>query len=306
MRTRLNLVRPTSSRSRRFRFLVGVVALPAVAALTGCVPQNQYDDLMTAYRSQEQQLLACQAELESSRANEAALRNQLARAAEDLRGLEAFRNGQGGDLSKLQADYLALLKRLEDLKLTALPENLSNALRDLADRFGGMVTYDEKRGMLRFNADVTFDLGDATLKPKAKDLIRQLSTILNSPEARPFEIKVLGHTDNVPISRPDTRSKHPTNIYLSAHRAVSVRDAMVSDGVQPGRVEVAGFGEFRPIVANGPRGAAENRRVEVFLTPATGTFDAPAAASGGGGGTSRPAPAAPPPPVKPADDGPLK
>ncbi|MFO0875393.1 MAG: OmpA family protein [Phycisphaerales bacterium] len=296
-----------SPRWRSRRWLVSLVALPALVVLTGCVPQNQYDDLMTAYRSQEQQLLACQADLESSRANEAALRNQLARAAEDLRALEAFRDGQGGDLGKLRADYEALLKRLEDLKLTALPENLSNALRDLAARFGDLVTFDEKRGMLRFNSDVTFDLGDATLRPKAADLLRQLAPILNSPEARPFEIKVLGHTDNVPIKRDTTKAKHPTNVFLSAHRAISVRDALVSDGVQAGRIEVAGFGEFRPIVPNGPGGAAQNRRVEVFLTPATGSFDAPASASGGSGGGGG-APAAPTkrPPAKPVDDMPVK
>lgn len=267
--------------SSRRRLALGGLSLPLL--LSACVPQKQYDDLMTAYRSQEQSLLACQSELESSRSNEGALRSQLTRASEELASLERFRDSQVGDIEKLRQDYLALLKRLEGLNISPLPESVNAALRELAARFPQLLTFDEKRGMLRFNADFTFDLGDATLKPDAISLIRQLAMILNTPEAAPFEIKVLGHTDNVPIGRPETRAKHPTNVHLSAHRAISVRDALIRDGVIAGRIEVAGFGEFRPIVPNGPRGASENRRVEVFLTPATGDFNVPAAPIRSGG-----------------------
>ncbi|HMN97474.1 MAG TPA: OmpA family protein [Phycisphaerales bacterium] len=291
---------------RRFRISAPVAWLLAGSsflAAAGCVPQNQYDDLLTAYRAQEQSLLSCQSDLESLRANEGALRSQLSRAAEDLRALESFRDGQGGDLERLRQDYQALLRRLEALNISPLPEALNRELARLASMYGDLVTFDPKRGMLRFNADFTFDLGEATLRSNAAQLIRQLAPILNSPEASSFEIIVLGHTDNVPIGRPETRAKHPTNVHLSAHRAISVRDALVRDGILPGRVQVAGFGEFRPLVPNGPRGAAENRRVEVFLVPASGSFDAPPSGpSAGGRAASAPAPARP----RPVDDEPVK
>ena len=58
-------------------------------------------------------------------------------------------------------------------------------------------------------------------------------------------------------------------MHLSAHRAISVRDALVGDGVSANRMQIAGYGEFRPIVPNGPNGAAANRRVEIYLTPLT-------------------------------------
>lgn len=277
----------------------------ALAALGACVPQTQYDDLLTAYRAQEQGLLACQADLEGLRANEGAMRSQLSRAAEDLRALEGFRDGQGGDLERLREDYQALLRRLESLNISPLPEALNRELAMFASRHGDLVTFDPKRGMLRFNTDFTFDLGEATLKANAAQLIRQLAPILNSPEASSFEIKVLGHTDNVPITRAQTLAKHPTNVFLSAHRAIAVRDAMVRDGILPGRIQVAGFGEFRPAVANGARGAAENRRVEVYLLPASGSFNESASA---GGGARQPAAVAPAParPARPVDDEPVK
>jgi hypothetical protein len=66
-----------------------------------------------------------------------------------------------------------------------------------------------------------------------------------------------------------------------------VRDLLVSDGVAANRVEVAGWGEYRPIVENGPRGAAQNRRVEVFIRPMT--YDTTTGSWGGTSGDTRPA-----------------
>ena len=56
-------------------------------------------------------------------------------------------------------------------------------------------------------------------------------------------------------------------MHLSVHRAISVRKALAGAGVEPARIQVAGYGEFRPIVPNGPKGAAENRRVDLILVP---------------------------------------
>jgi hypothetical protein len=56
-------------------------------------------------------------------------------------------------------------------------------------------------------------------------------------------------------------------VHLSVHRAIAVRDALVGDGVAPARFSVMGYGEYRPVAANGRNGSPENRRVEVFLTP---------------------------------------
>jgi hypothetical protein len=115
-------------------------------------------------------------------------------------------------------------------------------------------------------------------------VLRRFAAILNNPELAAFETVVTGHTDNVRIGKPETLKNHPTNTHLSAHRAISVRDLLVGDGVSPNRVEVAGWGEYRPIVENGPRGAAQNRRVEVFIRPMT--YDTSSGSWGGSGGGS--------------------
>ncbi|MEY3143609.1 MAG: Outer rane porin precursor [Planctomycetota bacterium] len=242
-----------------------LVSSASLLALGGCVPQSQYDDLMNAYRSKEQQLLQLQNEFDTSRTNEEALRRQLAEAAADL---ARARELVGGDKSALDA----LQKRYEDLlaqvnALSPLPESVNSRLRELADANPDIFEYDEKRGMLRFKSDVTFDLGSAKLTSKAESVLTKVASILNTSEARDLEVRVVGHTDNVPIRKSSTAAQHPTNIHLSAHRSISVRDALVGDGIDANRFMVAGYGEFRPIASNSARGNEMNRRVELFLVP---------------------------------------
>jgi chemotaxis protein MotB len=241
-----------------------VLAL-ASAALSACVPQQKYDDLLTAYRGQEQQLLALQSDLATSRANEERLRAQLAEAKA---GLEEMMSRTGGaDFESWKAKYADWLKQIADANLGPLPAELNQALAELAAQYPDVLTFDPRSGMLRFNSDFTFASGSAALNANAASLVGKLATILNSPIAQPFEVKVVGHTDTQPIRR--VASQHPTNMHLSAHRAISVRDALVGDGVAANRMQIAGYGEFRPIVPNGPNGAAANRRVEIYLTPLT-------------------------------------
>lgn len=235
------------------------------ATIWGCVPQEKYNDLELAYRSQQQQLLRTQGDLETAHANEARLRAQMAQAAGDLESLEALRRGQNVDVDKLLADYEALLQKIGSLNGGPLPEELNSALMALAAQYPDVLQFDERRGMIRFAADFTFDPGSVGLKAGAVAALAKLAPILNSPEAAPFEVVVVGHTDNVPIRK--SAAQHPTNMHLSAHRAIVVRDSLARDGVAPTRFMIAGYGEFRPVVANGPTGAAQNRRVEVYLMP---------------------------------------
>jgi len=101
------------------------------------------------------------------------------------------------------------------------------------------------------------------------EAVKALCKILNTDQAKEFDIIIAGHTDDLPISKPDTKAKHPTNWYLSAHRGISVLDLMTANGIVSERVSVRGFGEFRPIVPNEPgkKGNPQNRRVEIYIVP---------------------------------------
>jgi len=232
----------------------------ALIALAGCVPQSQYDDLMTAYRAKEQQLLQMQNEFDTARANEDMLRKQLGEAMARLSALK-----DGGS----EAEIAAMQKTIDDLIArigqTELPASVNRAIMKLVEGFPDVLEFDEKTGVIRFKSDVTFDSGSAKLSSKASAVLEKFAEILNTDDAQDLEVRVVGHTDNVRISKPATLKEHPTNVHLSAHRAISVREALVRDGVGSNRFMVGGYGEYRPIAENTKKGNEANRRVELYL-----------------------------------------
>ena len=200
----------------------------------GCVQQDVHDRSLMTTRTQDEQIVRLQQELDVATAN-------LTTAKTEIESLE-------GDIGPL-------------------PLELEIALEQLANQYPEVLGFDPDEGVLRFSSDFTFDLGSVQLKPEAAATIATLAGILNAVQASAFELHVIGHTDNVPVQRPVTRQKHPTNVHLAVHRAIAVRDSLVDAGVEPARMLVAGYGPYRPMVANGPKGAPENRRVELLLVP---------------------------------------
>ena len=132
-----------------------------------------------------------------------------------------------------------------------------------------MVTYDAEKGIVKFSSDLLFNKGSDEVTSSAASAVKSLCGILNSPEAQDFDIVIAGHTDDIPIQKPDTLKLHPTNWHLSVHRAISVEKIMEASNVNPNRMSVRGFGEYRPVVPNAPNkgGAEENRRVEIYIVP---------------------------------------
>jgi len=232
---------------------------------TGCVPEQKYNDLLTAYKGQEQQLLTAQNELSTARANEDRLRTQLAATMADLEELQKRIANGDVDMDAWIAKYEELKKQLASLEMSHLPPDLTTELTKLENEYPDVFEFDPKTGMLRFKNDFTFDPGSDQLKSGANAVLAKLANILNSNSASKFEVKVVGHTDNTPVVR--TKAKFGNNVMLSVYRSASLRNALVKDGVSAGRFQIAGYGEYRPVVVNGAKGASENRRVELFLTP---------------------------------------
>ena len=69
-------------------------------------------------------------------------------------------------------------------------------------------------------------------------------------------IEVRGHSDSV--------GNYSKNMVLSQQRAESVRQYLISKGIEPERIRAAGFGSSSPIADNRTAaGRAQNRRIEV-------------------------------------------
>lgn len=114
------------------------------------------------------------------------------------------------------------------------------------------------RGVMVFLPDdVLFDTGAATLNLNkfGPHLDRLAPLLINKTNA---DVVLEGHTDNVGTA--------VFNQTLSERRAAAVRDALLSRGVPPIRMAIAGFGMDRPIAPNDTEAGRQlNRRVEIIL-----------------------------------------
>lgn len=106
------------------------------------------------------------------------------------------------------------------------------------------------------SAEALFDHDKSALKPEGKAALQELADSIEAKGARVVDIDVIGHTDS------DGSEEY--NQALSVRRAESVRDYLVSEGVDASIIDVSGEGESNPITSNATReGRAENRRVEI-------------------------------------------
>ena len=230
----------------------------------GCVSQRQYDELLTMYRQAEEQKIDLETELDELEDQLQALRAAGDDSEAARRQIEELR----AERDRLRDALAAAEEELATAGTFAeLPAELDADLARLAESNPDLMTYEPERGMIRFQADLTFDLGSAEVRDGARDSLRRLAQILESEAARPFEVRVVGHTDNVPIASPATLERHPTNWHLSSHRAISVKNVLEETGVSASRMGVMGYSHYRPLVEHRPGGTEDNRRVEIFLVP---------------------------------------
>jgi OOP family OmpA-OmpF porin len=107
-----------------------------------------------------------------------------------------------------------------------------------------------------FSAEVLFDFDKYDLKPQGRAELQRLGAEIRSQGVTVGDIDVVGHTDSV--------GSDEYNMKLSLRRAGAVRDYLVSQGVNPGLIDVVGMGKRQPIATNATaEGRALNRRVEV-------------------------------------------
>ncbi|MGV9800447.1 channel-forming protein ArfA/OmpATb [Mycobacterium sp. NPDC003449] len=103
---------------------------------------------------------------------------------------------------------------------------------------------------------INFETGGFVLTGPSEQLLTQVAEKLKSCEGA--RATVTGYTDN--------SGNDEINVPLSANRAKSVADFLVSQGLAADRVSSNGAGSANPIAGNDtPEGKAQNRRVEVTV-----------------------------------------
>ncbi|MGZ5895061.1 MAG: peptidoglycan -binding protein [Xanthobacteraceae bacterium] len=226
--------------------------------------QSRLSDAANALAAEKQLSARAMSEVEILNQQIAALRRQLAALEDALDASEKRGRESQARISDLgQRLNVALAQRVQELAryrsdfFGRLREILGNRadIRVVGDRFV-------------FQSEVLFDSGQAVLNPQGRTELDQLAAALLELEPKiPSEIawvlRVDGHTD----VRPIASVQFPSNWALSAARAISVVQYLISKGVSPQRLVAAGFGEFQPLDTGTTDDAyRRNRRIELKLT----------------------------------------
>ncbi|MEA4848894.1 MAG: OmpA family protein [Clostridiaceae bacterium] len=119
---------------------------------------------------------------------------------------------------------------------------------------------DERGLLVRFLDNVLFDSGKADLTPSAREIINKVAEIIKQNDRN---IRVEGHTDNVPINT----FRFPSNWELSTTRAVNVVKYLIEEnGIAAYRMSASGYSDQHPVADNITKeGRQKNRRVDMVI-----------------------------------------
>lgn len=166
-------------------------------------------------------------------------------------------------------------QELQDFEsITAILQKVAQE-HGVADRIS--LRMEPDRITIGMDSDLLFDSANAVLRPSA---LAPLDAVAQALRDKPNEIRVEGHTDNVPISTTEFNS----NWELSAARATAVlRRLLDPGGLAPDKLFAAAYGDTRPKADNSTlQGRATNRRADIVVLypPTAAPTDAAPQATG--------------------------
>jgi outer membrane protein OmpA-like peptidoglycan-associated protein len=184
---------------------------------------------------------------------EAALKQQVDELAQKRDDLRLRGRTAEAELAKVRAEAAeqeadAYRRQLEEARARA---------EQIEIQFQAVEAKETERGLvLTMRDDVLFAFDSAQLQPGAEDALDEVAEFLKEYPER--AVAVEGHTDSV--------GSDDYNDRLSRARANAVARYLERDGVPPTRIDVAGFGEHRPVAPNdNEAGRQQNRRVEIVV-----------------------------------------
>lgn len=154
---------------------------------------------------------------------------------------------------------------------TMVKDDLNRIRRELEQRLAGQVaqhTVVIKMGrdglVISLREAGFFNSGSAIPRPEA---LSALGKIAASLAGTAYDLRVEGHTDDVPIHT----AQFDSNWELSSARANHIgRLLLEMHAIPPERLSAAGYAEFHPVDTNATAaGRANNRRVDLVVIPRT-------------------------------------
>jgi len=184
--------------------------------------------------------------------------------AEMRQDIDRLENDNRQLQQQVEAERLAREARLAEVKNTY--DELVSKMESEITR--GEITISDLQGRLTVNMveRILFDSGRADVKPAGLEVLRRVGEILGGVKDK--EIRVEGHSDNIPISSRLAQT-FPSNWELSTARATNVVHFLQDQvGIAGETLSACGFSEFRPVADNSTsEGRAQNRRIQIVLVP---------------------------------------
>jgi chemotaxis protein MotB len=168
-----------------------------------------------------------------------------------------------GDVLGGKGDVVGLVNENVNTKLTP-NEQLKKDLRAMVAEYdydNSIRVEENKRGVVIHILDnLLFASGNSDLSEGSLSVLHRLAGILKKI---PNDIRVEGHTDNVPISS----KMFPSNWHLSVSRALNTAYYLISEEkLSPDRVSIVGYSEYKPIETYSTAdGRKVNRRVDIVV-----------------------------------------
>jgi chemotaxis protein MotB len=163
------------------------------------------------------------------------------------------------DKARIEPVFTADINSSLDKAINQLRTDVLNIV-DEKDKDVFSIRKEENRLVLVLGERITFREGEATLLEAYRSISKKIAGFISSKTG--YQVVISGHTDNTPINT----QKFPSNLELSAARAINVAKSLINNGVSPGRVSIQGFSEYQPLFDNtSPENRQANRRVEISL-----------------------------------------
>ncbi len=182
----------------------------------------------------------------------------------DIKKYQKFANAMGSIFgSQSQLININNHSRLLNNKMNSIVP-LKQSLQRMIDQNGygkSIKLIENKRGItIRILEDILFASGEAKLTPPSKTMLSKIARILKK---LPNDIRIEGHTDDVPI---DTK-EYPSNWHLSVARATNTAYFLMhNEGLNEDKVSIVGYAANKPIASNNtPQGRSQNRRVDIII-----------------------------------------
>ncbi|MBI5587511.1 MAG: OmpA family protein [Deltaproteobacteria bacterium] len=164
---------------------------------------------------------------------------------------------EGPRFVKEQKSHMA--QEFKDM-FTSNYQKLQTALKELEKEKKLTLLMDDQKITIRISESTLFASGTDELLPEAVPVLDEVAKVLKE---MPNNVRIEGHTDNIPINTP----RFPSNWDLSSLRSIRILKFFIdSHKYEPRKMSALGYGEYRPISSNDtPEGRGKNRRVDIML-----------------------------------------